>query len=480
MAGSAIILIIVEIWLKWKVLFSNSFILDDAFMFERALYDRPFNDLSKFLSSFQNTNFDGYLVTAVYRSLVVMAGDIVTLRLIFLVLFAVATALFSLLIYRVTKDRIFSILAGTFSLLTPFSLFFVLFTSGSYYLTFFIIFAAGLICGTYIDPHRPFSQTGPLIVAMTSLFALSAALLGTGSLLCLSALIWIFYHTRSFTKPNLRRLFYLCGVILVAQTVWTILTLRSPYEDIPGRVNYDFFSMFINGLRIINRSVSSYLFPNISTGTLTRQPSLWIAGTFIIFILGLHFWLIKKFMRERIRLLSLPIEYSLSLFLGVSAVLAIGPYSLLTHTHPWHYFSPLIFLGSMTFLLIYLALGKRIACFTIFLAAVFTIESHSNKTPDFVEASKQQAQFANFIRAESELWSSSDRIYLILTQAPALQGFNVPFRSTGFNRYISENPNAPYLSICYKTIPEGELNTTEPGAVFLYEMNKSGDYKRIN
>lgn len=479
MVGSAICLILFEVCLKWKVLFTNSFILDDAFMFERAFHHRPFNDLSKFLSNFQNTDFDGYLVSSVYRSLVVVAGDIVTLRLIFLTLFAIATALFSLLIYRITRDRIFSILAGTFSLLTPFSLFFVLFTSGSYYLTFFVIFVSGLICGTYLDTNRPFFQTGPLIVIMTSLFALSAALVGTGSLLCLSAIVWIFYSSKSYTKPKLRWLFYGCGLILVAQTVWTVLTLHSPYEDIPGRVNYDFYSMLVNGLRIINRSVSSYLFPNISTGSLTRQPDLWAASIFIIFIIGLHALLIKRFLRERIKLSSLPLEYSFSLFLGVSVVMAIGPYSVLTYTHPWHYFPPLIFLGSMTFLLIYMVLGKRIACSTIFLAAFFTVESHTNKVQDFVIATKQQAQIANFIRTESELWSSSDRIYLILAQAQVLQGFNSPFRSTGFSRYILKDPNAPYLHIA-KTIPDGELNSLEPGIVFLYKMDKFGRFERIN
>ena len=479
MAGSAIGLLLFELLFKWKIIFSHSFILDDAFMFERAIHNRPFNDLSKFLPDFLSVNFDGFLILSFYRSLVTLSGGIISLRLIFLFLFALTASLFSLLIYRVTKERNFSIFAGLFSLISPFSFIFVLFTNASYYLIFLIILTLGLISGTYIKHEKSVVKTSLLIVLMTGLFFLSTALLAVGFLICIPAMFWVFIYSKSFLKVYTKRLFLICGTILLVQAAWVVFNVTSPYSALPGRINYDFYSMLLNGLSIINRSISTYLSSQVSIGTPTLQNDLRLAGVFIFFIVWLHILMIYRIVRSGEYFSPETLKYSFALLLSVLVVMCIGPYSALTITHPWNYFPPLLFISSMTFLLIRFSFGKPLAYLAIFFATIFTAQSYRVQAPTYFEAINQQERLTNFIRSETAGWRLSDRIYLILTEEKTLHGFNAAFRSTAFNRYVSNNPNAPYLNIVDNKLPSGVLGHSEPGVVIVYKMNKTGEFERL-
>ena len=133
-------LLLIELIFKWRVIFSKSLILDDAFMFERAVHDRPFNDLGDFIPAFQSSNLDASTNLKIYRFLADISNDIVVMRLIYLCFFALACAVFALLVFRVTNDRAISVLTAVFSFVTPFSPIIVLFTNGSYNILYFLIF----------------------------------------------------------------------------------------------------------------------------------------------------------------------------------------------------------------------------------------------------------------------------------------------------------------------------------------------------
>lgn len=470
-------LFLFELFFKWRVIFSESLVLDDAFMVERAIHGKPFNDLGQFIPAFQLADLDSSAGLKFFRALATASNDIIILRTIYLGLFAVACAIFAMLIFRLTKDRIFSALIAVFSFITPFSPILVLFTNGSYNIVYFLLFFSALLVGTYIRGSVGIAKTMGLILAMTSLLLLSAVFVETGFLFSFAALLWIFMSSKAFDKLHTGLLFLLSGALILAQAVWILLTYTSPYEAMPGRVNYDLSTMFLNGLSIINRSVASYWEPMIGTGQLTLQSSLWVSISFISLILILYAVAILKLLYQRLDWKSSEMALSFSFFMSVCVVLSIGPYTALTRTHLWHYFPHMIFLCTISCLLLYIIVSKRMAYILVAVIGLLTVQTYVRQIPEYEQMADQQRLFSNFVQLEHESWQADDRIFLIV-DGPILAGLNSPFRSTGFGRYVSGNPEAPILSIVNNNPAPQTDAESNLGSTYLYRMDQTGAYSR--
>ncbi|MEQ8557414.1 MAG: hypothetical protein RIB03_03775 [Henriciella sp.] len=266
----------------------------------------------------------------------------------------------------------------------------------------------------------------------------------------------------------------------MAQAVWILLTYTSPYEAMPGRVNYDLGSMVLNGLSIINRSISSFWDPMINTGQLTRQSSLWVSIGFICIMLVMYIATGLRLLRGSLDWGELRLPLSFTFFMSVCAVLSIGPYTALRSSHLWHYFPHMIFLCTSSYLLVYFTVSKRGAYLLLAITAFLTTQTYSQQMPAYQDIVQQQKSFSNFIRLESKSWHEGDRVFLLF-EGRILAGLNSSFRSTGFTRYVIDDPDAPVLSI----VSAGSASRTDinddgdQGQVHFYKMDQAGAYKPI-
>ncbi|WP_430401875.1 hypothetical protein [Hyphomonas sp.] len=479
-AASSMGLLLFELFFKWKVILSKSLILDDAFMFERAIHGRSFNDLAAFIPAFESADLDSSAGLIFYRLLADISNDIVLLRIIYLCSFSLACAIFGLLVYRITKDQNFSVLTAIFSFVTPFSPVLVLFTNGSYNIVYFILFFSAVLIGSYIRSGQPAKTTIWLVLSMTVLLLLSATFVETGFLFSFAAIIWLFIHCRAFEGHRGRLLFFCSGAVILLQAAWVLQTYSSPYEAMPGRVNYGLETMFLNGLSIINRAVVSYFDPMIGTGKLTLQIPLWVSIGFIVITLSLYFLAAFKLHRRSLDWSRLKTPLGFILFVSVCVVLSIGPYTALTRTHLWHYFPHMIFLSAMSYLLVYFVVSKRGAYLLIFVAAFLTVQTYSRQMPEYEEIAQQQKLFSILIQHESKTWRDGDRVVLIV-ETGVLGGMSNTFRSTGLNRYFADNPDAPIMSIVKGGVATRVENyiDDDQGVTIAYRMEESGTYKRI-
>lgn len=479
--GAALGLLLFELFFKWSVISSEVFILDDAFMFERAIHGRPFSDLGEFLPAFQAVDLDRSPGLKFYRFLAETAGDISKMRIIYLSFFAITCALFAMLIYRVTNDRNLSILIGVFACITPFSPVLILFTNGSYNIVYFGLLFAALLMGTFIGPDdRPRKKIW-LVASITSLLLLSAVFVEVGFLLSLAVLVWLFFYSKTYASASDVALFSLSSALVVAQAIWILTSYTSHYEAMPDRVNYALGSMFVNGLSIIDRSMSSFWDPMLGTGQPTLRSSLTVAIAFILINIVLYGGAGFKLLRTRSDWEKLRGPLSFSFFLSVCAVLSIGPYTALKLSHLWHYFPHMLFLSSSVVLLIYLTLSKTSAYFVLAVSAVLTVLSYSQQISLYNDHVNQQKLFANFVKEESNSWGEQDQVILIF-DGRVLGGLNSDFRSTGFTRYVTQSPDSPVVKIKRSvTTDRHDCNfESEPGQCHVYEMDKSGSVRPIS
>ena len=478
--GAAIGLLLFELIFKWQVIASEVFVLDDAFIFERAVNGRPFNDLGEFLPSFQAVDLDRSPGLKFYRFMAETAGDISNMRIIYLSFFAITCALFALVIYQVTKDRVLSVLTSIFACISPFSPVLVLFTNGSYNIVYFGLFFAALLTGTFLGPKDSPRRMDLIVALTTALLLLSAVFVEVGFLLSLAALAWLFFYCKAYERKLGQVLFILSAAVVVAQAIWILMTYTSPYETMPDRVNYGLDSMFVNGLSIIDRSISSFWDPMLTSGQLTLRSSLWIAIAFICIVLLFYVVAGLKLIRKRADWVDLRGPLSFTLFMSVCAVLSIGPYTALKLSHLWHYFPHMVFLGASSVLLLYLTLSKKAAYLFLAFTAALTAQTYSQQLSSYHDHVHQQVLFSNFIHAESKSWSEYDRVILYF-DGQVLGGLNILFRSTGFARYVAKNPDVPLLKINGTKptpLPDCDLEG-EPGECRVYEMNQSGAYRSI-
>lgn len=478
--GAAIGLLLFELFFKWQVIWSEAFILDDAFMFERAINRRPFNDLSEFLPAFQAVNLDRSPGLKFYRFLAETVDNIFTMRIIYLGFFAITCALFALVVYRVTEDRNLSVLISIFACITPFSPVLVLFTNASYNIVYFGLFFAALLTGTFIGTEGRPEKKSWLVASTTALLLLSAVFVEVGFLLSLAALAWLFFHSKAYENTLERALFSISGMLIIAQAFWILTSYNNHYEAMPDRVNYALGSMFVNGLSIIDRSISSFWDPMLSTGQQTLRPSLTVAFVFIAMNIVLYAVAGLKLLLGRADWEYLREPLGFAFFLSVCAVLSIGPYSALTLSHIWHYFPHMLFLSSSIVLLFYLMVSKTSAYLLLTVVAVLTARSYGQQIVTYHDHVYQQKLFANFLEMENKSWNEQDRVILMF-EGRVLGGLNSEFRSTGFARYVTKNPDAPILSIKRRETADHPDCSFEgkSGQCYVYVMDKSGDFRSI-
>ena len=129
----------VQIVTKNHLIFGPLLFLDDFFFFERALHNRPFNDLQETTPIFEGLNLDGAGNHNLYRFLAEALSSIDNLKLALVLLFAVCSSLWATIIYRITRNNILSLSISVIAFISPFSFIIGLFTNASYVLYLFLI-----------------------------------------------------------------------------------------------------------------------------------------------------------------------------------------------------------------------------------------------------------------------------------------------------------------------------------------------------
>lgn len=472
---------IIEFFFKGSLIFSESLFFDDAFMYERGIHKQSFNTLSEFFPIFITADFNQILGLKLYRWMINLSDDISSLRLIYLAFFGLACSLFSLILYNVTQDKIFSVSASIFSFITPFSPALILFTNGSYAIITFCLFFLAILMGTKISSDDASSNTTIKLFTIFFLFGLSNSLFTAGIFLSLAGIIWVFIDSKVYRARFSRNLFLIGSIGLFIHSMILIGNVSHPYQFIEGRLNYEMKSMFINGVSILKNAVISYVYPMVSTGGFTAQQNLLPAYIFIVIALSLSALLLfatfgqKNIIKPNMR------AFCFVLFMGSAIVFSIGPYSVISRTHLWHYFPHMIFICSTAFLLVFFTLGKGFAYLLIAITAALSFRSYCIQLPNYKKSMQHQAHIAKLINLENQTWKNGDRVYLIMEGGHRASGLSNVFRSTGFNRYVSENPNAPHLYILGNN--EKDLDKIRSNQImgykWIYKMSLTGNYKRL-
>lgn len=455
--AAAAVVLAYELLFKHAALVSPHMLLDDIFLFERAIHERAFNDISAFIPAFATVDLDGIAYLDMYRMMFSTLDSIVAARLIHLLFFAMGCGLFAVLLLDVTSDAIFSAGAAIMAFLTPFTPIFTIFVTGSYNVFFFFSLFLSLVILMRLELAAP--RPGEVAVyAATILFLLiSVGVFRGGALIALVSLIFVFALQKTHHTPSGRRLMATTALIVLPALIYLIATFEHPYRHLEGRMTTDLAGILLNGVSIISTMTGGYVNPMVRTGGLTQTGSYWPAGIFAVSAIALFALaymqrrrLIAGFAGGRAQVLTMA-------FLAIALGASIAPYLLLTRTHIWHYVPHMIFLVSASALFLRYVAGRRAAYGMLALLGALTVASYVRQMPDYNVALGDQNFIVAAIEGNKAILADYDEIFFVTDSSYRVAGLAASFRSTSLLRLVTGEADGQRLTLLRDTAKSREI-----------------------
>ena len=448
-AATFVFVALFELIFKAHVIFSHALFLDDLFYFERSLSGLTFNGLEtapQDVPSGQGADFTPNL--QLYRALASGLGDIVLLRLVHLAVFCLDAALLALVLRPLIKDRFLTVLTAAFACLTPFSHILIIFANGSYFVWFFLFYFGAFLSWRRVDFRSgDMRSTWTWILVGAVLAMLAALTVDSGILLLWPLYLFLLWNARAWNARQGRVTATMLALLLTVFTWHTIASIHHPYTSIAGRLNYSPFAILKNGLYILSHMIWRYVEPMAYTGFSVARENVWPAA---VLILGTTAGLAISFMaaqaRFLVRLAQSQVLQTLGFFL-LATLVSIGPYTIQTVTHIWHYFPHMLFLIPSIILILVIVMPRWGAYSVILVCAVLTVSAYLQTMPNYILSVSRQKAIANFIQANTKDIREHDPIVVTIDTRELASGLMNTNNFSSFARHVTSDPFLPKIEV---------------------------------
>jgi len=468
-----IFVLIFELYFKASIIFSDAFFLDDFFYFERSINGFTFNTLNEGLDTTPNL--------ILYRAVASTLSDISLVRVFNLVLFCLDAGLLAVILYRIVDDAAFSVFVAAFAFITPFSHIMTVFANGSYFVTFFLFYFSAFLFLREVNFTRS-KRKDWAFLAVGLILAFSApAVLDSGVLLLIPLLVFWVLHSNALQTRTGRLAAIMIVLAYMGYLYFTLTSLSHPYKDIPGRLVYSLDNMFLLGLSILSHMVWRYVEPMYYTGYATMRdnfyPALALIGS------GFSAFVIVLYRRKR-SLYSIIKDGGLLpyiIFFSLSIIISIGPYTVQTVTHIWHYFPHTVFFVTFVMLLLRVFFHRYISYAALSIVASLTIFSYARTIPRYDLAVERQAQFVEFVLQNSDNFSEADSVFVLSNVKEPASGLVNPFQITSLIRYHTKDPFFSRVTVLQDTKKSAQIIQELPhdAKVFIIKLTDEFGYTTI-
>lgn len=450
--------------IKSNLIGTNALILDDMQLYFASVFGSAHaNDLATIYKKFYS-----------YHNKLFFYPPYV--RLFYLALLSLCATSTYILINRLIKKPLPSLLIVLVVFLHPTSAIIIFFTNGSYNILFYLLFSTGLIALTEFvlsyTNRKSYAVKVLLYCIGILLICFSLQFTTNGVLLPLS-LFFLPWWKCSVIKEN-KKEFALYGLMaflaFIISIYFQIIQVgHHPYSKMIGRISYNFVSMLQNFLILCSNIISSYVHPQTETGipytttttTAAMVMSFAIFSVFIICaILAKTKYTTKEECSNNIGILTF------TPFLVALVVLSIGPLTPNVLIHLWHYFLPAIFITLLMLFLIYRFTKPMIFCTTATLIVFVSIFNLMQQMKKYNTSASEQERLISFIKSETPKWKKDCHIAIITNKFPYMSGFGgFGGRDLEYLKYLSGRPDIRLASM----VPDKLFN--QDHNKFIFENN---------
>ncbi|MBU1289341.1 MAG: hypothetical protein KJ871_16630 [Alphaproteobacteria bacterium] len=460
-AATFVFVALFELLFKAHVIFSHALFLDDLFYFERSLSGLTFNGLEATQQDVPAGHGLDYTPNLqLYRALAGGLGDIVLLRLVHLAVFCFDAALLALVLLPHIKDRTLTVLTAAFAFMTPFSHILTIFANGSYFVWFFLFYLGAILAWRHMRFSAGDSRVNRTCLLAGALLGVLAALfVDSGILLLWPLLLFLLWNSRAWSARNGQTTAGLLTLLLAALSWHTIASIQHPYTGIAGRLDYAPAGMVVNGLYILSHMVWRYVEPMQYTGFRLERDNAYPALAVILLAvgaLGLSFRFARTQLLAR---LAVPGMLPALGFFLLATLVSIGPYTIQTVTHIWHYFPHMLFFVPSVILLLSVTAPRWAGYAAILLCGALTVSSYRTTMPNYAATVERQQAIASFLMANANSMRDSRRLVVITDTRELASGVMNTDRFTSFARYVTGDPFLPPIEV-YGPVAKSKRATT--------------------
>jgi hypothetical protein len=438
--------LIFQILTKLHIIVSDLIFFDDLFYVERAIHQRSFNDLQILVPAYEGLNFDSGFTAILLRTIGIVSDEIADFRLIYLAFFCIASAIWGVLIYMVTKNIVLSAIVSFVSFANPYSAIMILFVTGSYMIFFMAIYTVFLISiFTIIYNENKSSNKWSFCVVAVSAF-ICAYVVPTSIIMIAIPFIYAYFKCDWSDRDRFRAAFVVVFVLLVVWAVSNILSSEHVYQRIDGRITYNPIKVIGNASALAANLVKSYFDAPLYTGTrLGTLAWAWFSlavflfGSCVILLIRQYLTIKNKHIKE-----NKLIEFSIIVFALVLASLA--PFSLITVSHLWHNFSHLIFAITAVSLATYRLWGRGVYILLSFFVLAAIVQS-PQQIQVYDDCRMEQEPIVSFFETTGLEIDSERPVALLGVDICRMTFIHDTFRSTSFRRLVTNDPDAALLVV---------------------------------
>lgn len=439
LAGTFVFVACFELLFKSPIIFSQALFLDDIFYFERSLSGLTFNGLDASPADIPAGLGSDYTPNLrLYRALASTLGSIIPLRIVHLAVFCMVAGLLALNLLPLLKDRLLAGLTASFACLTPFSHIMTIFANGTYFAWFFLFYLSALLAFRNVSFGEKDSWRRCIFLVIGSASSvLAASIVDSGILLLWPLLAFLAWNGRAWASKTGLAVTGTLTLLLAAFSWHTISSIQHPYAAMADRLHYSLPNMMYSGLIILSNMVADYMEPMQYTGFRLQRENVYPALALVAVLIAFAIWARQLILRGWVfQGGALP---ALSFFL-TSTIISIGPYSIQTVTHIWHYYPHMLFFVPSVILLFVLTVNRWAGYAVILVCAAFTVSTYIKTMPNYRTSVAREAKISDFLAAQKDEIQNSMSVVVLTDTRELASGLMNTDRFTSFARYTLKDP----------------------------------------